>query len=108
MLADYDRQWARLHASGPAGAGGSNGMPEPEARFYSETWLEDNTPFDPKLSEARQAKKARKELAAWVANLALIVLQVVLQLPSVLSLLWFSSSSKGRWMRACLLVHAVI
>ena len=102
MLADYDRQWALLHAVAPAVGRVGGGMLESEARFYSETWLEDNTPFDPKHSEVRQASRARKELAAWVTNLALIVLQMALQLPSVLSLLWFSTSNKGGWVRACL------
>jgi hypothetical protein len=103
MLADYDRQWARLHAVSSAAGRVEGGMPESEARFYSETWLEDNTPYDPKHSEVRQVAWARKELAAWVTNLALIVLQMALQLPSVLSLLWFSTSNKGGWVRACLL-----
>ena len=39
-------------------------------------WLEDNTPYNPKESEERQAAKAQRELRTWLRNMLLIVMEV--------------------------------
>ena len=39
-------------------------------------WLDNNTPYDPKVSEERQAVRSRQERLRWIRNLLLIGMQV--------------------------------
>ncbi len=57
-------------------------------RHFFADWLEDNTPYiHQKASTERVQERHRRETKAWAANLLLVVLQALLQLPSALSLM---------------------
>jgi hypothetical protein len=58
-------------------------------------WLEDNTPYNAKKSEGRQAERRARELHSWIRNLAIILFDALLQLPSVLCLLWYSNTVRA-------------
>ena len=73
-------------------------------------WLEDNTPYNAKESEGRQAERRARELRSWARNLAIILFQALLQLPSVLCLLWYNNAvragniqfaSENSWSQIC-------
>ncbi|KAL4459197.1 hypothetical protein ABPG75_014062 [Micractinium tetrahymenae] len=97
MVAAYDRVWRRLRGMrfkvAPVDV---PQMAPAEAHFYADQWLEDNTPYDPKAAEERQAQRAHRELRTWAGNLLLLLMQASRRaLPSVLSLLWLSDCLKA-------------
>ena len=49
--------------------------------------------YDPQASAERQAAKRQRERWGWIHNGLIIAMQAVLQLPSLLCLLWYSSMS---------------
>ncbi|KAI7845483.1 hypothetical protein COHA_001031 [Chlorella ohadii] len=92
QMARYERAWARLHSCSRKQSAAKAAVMEPgEAQFFGSAWLEDNTPYDPNTSAERQAVKRQRERRAWLHNGLIIAMQAVLQLPSLLCLLWYSS-----------------
>lgn len=58
-------------------------------------WLDVNTPYSATESQGRQLTRAAGELRSWARNFGIIMLEAMLQLPSVLCLLWYDDSARA-------------